>query len=183
MNQELYRFFVANYGRGRVVLVGTSDLIGEAIGVAQRSLTPDGEPSLWSHVFIFGEMRPDRRGPDSATGRNPYLFENDLHIDPLRVQVCNGAQENCIGKWCRDEVAHSAVLDFDLSQPEQDAVLGAALQLCDERLQYPILELVGTWLAIITERVWAPNPFDDPHAMYCSVFARYCYQQAGRVLG
>ncbi|MBW2038902.1 MAG: hypothetical protein JRI46_04785 [Deltaproteobacteria bacterium] len=180
MNEDLLHFFISNYGRGHVVLVGASDLIGEAIRVGQCKLTPNGGPSLWSHTFIIGEMRPDQRGPGHTTGRSPYLFESDIHIDPRRAQLRNGAQENWIGKWCRDDIEHAAILNFDLSRSEQDTVLGTALQLCDEQLQYPILELVGTWLAIVTRRVWAPNPFDDPHAMYCSAFVRYCYQQTGR---
>jgi hypothetical protein len=180
MNEELLNFFRSHYGRGFVALVGSSDFIGESIRVSQRRLTPDGQPSLWSHAFIIGEIRPDRRGPGATTGRSPYLFESDIHIDPRRVQLRNGAQENWIGKWCKDEIEHAAILNFGLSEDEQDAVLGIALQLCDEQLQYPILELVGTWLAIITRRLWVANPFDDPHAMYCSAFVRYCYQQAGR---
>ena len=47
-------------------------------------------------------------------------------------------------------------------------------------MEYPILELLGAWLAIITDGVWAPNPFDGPHNIYCSAFVRHCYQQAGR---
>ncbi len=180
MDEDLLNFFVSNYGRGRIALVGASDFIGEAVRVSQRRLTADGRPSLWSHVIIMGEMRPDRRGHGHIAGRSPYIFESDLEIQPQRVQIRNGAQENWIGKWCRDHVEHAAVLDFDLTQKEQDLVLGTALQLCDEQLQYPILELVGTWLAIMTRRLWAANPFEDPHAMYCSTFVRYCYQQAGR---
>lgn len=180
MNKNLYDFFVSNYGRGRVALVGSSDWIGKAIRSAQRKLTPDGKQSLWSHAFLIGEMRPDRRGPGETTGRSPYIFESDLHIVPSGPQVRNGAQENWIGKWCKDEIEHAGVLDFNLSATEQDAVLGTALQLCDEQLQYPILELVGTWLAIITKRAWKPNPLDDVNAMYCSAFVRHCYEQAGR---
>ena len=43
-----------------------------------------------------------------------------------------------------------------------------------------IQELLGTWLAIIAGKQWLPNPVDDPHAMYCSAFVRYCYKQAGK---
>jgi hypothetical protein len=89
-------------------------------------------------------------------------------------------QENWIGKWCRDDVEHAGILDFDLTQDEEDTVLGTALQLCDEQMQYPVMELVGTWLSILTKRVWHVNPFNDPHAMYCSTFVRHCYQEAGR---
>ncbi len=180
MNTNLLDFFVSNYGRGRVALIGASDWIGEAVRAGQAGLTPNGKPSLWSHTFILGELRPDRRGPNQAVRRDPYIFESDLEINPLKAQLRNGAQENWIGKWCRDDIQHAAILDFSLAEGEQDAVLGAALQLSDEQLQYPLIALVGTWLAIITRRVWAPNPFDDPHAMYCSAFVRYCSQRAGR---
>jgi hypothetical protein len=180
MNTHLFDFFASNYGRGRVVLIGASDWIGEAIRAGQAGLTPNGQPSLWSHTFVIGELRTDRRGPGGATSHSPYLFESDLEINPLRAQVRNGAQENWIGKWCRDDMEHAAILDLGLSEADKDAVLGTALQLCDEQLQYPLLELVGTWLAIITRRVWAPNPLEDRHAMYCSAFVRYCFQQAGR---
>jgi hypothetical protein len=179
-NPNLLSFFVSNYGRARVALVGASDWIGEAIRAGQQGLTPHGDPSLWSHTFILGEVRPDRRGPKRTTGRSPYLFESDLQINPLHAQLRNGAQENWIGKWCGDEIEHAAFLDFGLSKAEEDTVLGTALQLCDEQFEYPLLELVGTWLAIVTKRVWAPNPFDDPHAMYCSAFVRYCFRQANR---
>ncbi|OFW10500.1 MAG: hypothetical protein A3H27_16935 [Acidobacteria bacterium RIFCSPLOWO2_02_FULL_59_13] len=180
MNTDLLHFFTANYGRARVALIGASDWIGEAVRVGQKRLTPDGSPSLWSHTFILGEMRPDHRGPGRTSSRSPYIFESDLQIHPLRAQVRNGAQENWIGKWCLDDIEHAAILDFGLSEEEKDSVLGSALQLCDEQFQYPLLELVGTWLAIITRRLWAPNPFDDSHAMYCSTFVRYCFRQAGR---
>ena len=180
MNPHLLDFFASNYGRGRVAIIGSSDWIGEAVRAGQAGLTPDGQPSLWSHTFILGELSPDRRGQNQAVGHNPYIFESDLEVNPLKAQLRNGAQENWIGKWCRDDIEHAAVLDFGLGGSEQDAVLGTALQLCDEQMQYPLLGLVGTWLAIIMKRVWAPNPFDDPHAMYCSAFVRYCFQRAGR---
>jgi hypothetical protein len=180
LNEGLLGFFVSHYARGRVALVGANDLVSEAVRAGQKKLTPDGKPSLWSHAFIMGEWRPDRRGPGPTMGWSPYVFESDLHIQPQRLQLRNGAQENWIGKWCGDHVDHAAILDFDLTEGEQDLVLATALQLCDEQIQYPILELVGTWLAIVTSRLWAANPFDDPHAMYCSTFVRHCYREAGR---
>ncbi len=62
---------------------------------------------------------------------------------------------------------------------QRDNVLATALQLVDEQVLYPIQELLGTWWAIITKKEWRPNPVDDPHAMYCSAFVRYCYEEAG----
>jgi len=33
---------------------------------------------------------------------------------------------------------------------------------------------------MIVKKRWLPNPVDNPHAMYCSAFTRYCYKEAGR---
>lgn len=139
----------------------------------------DGEASLWSHGFIFGELRLDRRGARGTTSRSPYIFESDLKVNVFKPQLRNGAQENWIGKHCREKVENAGVIDFGLSEAERDNVLATALQLIDEQVLYPIQELLGTWWAIITKKEWLPNPVDVPHAMYCSAFVRYCYKEAG----
>jgi len=173
-------FFTANYGRARVALIGMSDAVGRAVRAGQSGLTSDGQPSLWSHAFLLGDSRLDRRGAGGALSPSPYIFESDLHVSVVKDQVKNGAQENWVGKWCTGDLEHVGIFDWKLSPAEADMVMGTALQLVDEELQYPIAELVGTWLAIVLKRTWAPNPFNDPHALYCSAFVRYCYQQAGR---
>ncbi len=178
----LLEFFTGNHRPGLIGLVGTRDAIGLAIREAQRAVTRDGAPSLWSHCFILGELRPDRRSSDGAVTRSPYLFESDLRVQITQPQIRNGAQENWIGKWCNGKVEHAALIDFNLSSEQTEAVLATALQLADEQatVLYPVQELLGTWLAIITGRQWLPNPLDDPRAMYCSSFVRHCYQKAGR---
>lgn len=128
----------------------------------------------------MGELRLDRRGPRESATRSPYIFESDLKIKLFKPQIRNGAQENWIGKWCRETAINAAVIDFGLSGDETEMVLATALQLVDRQVLYPIQELLGTWWAIITKRQWQENPLDDPYAMYCSSFVRYCYREAGR---
>lgn len=178
----LLEFFTRNHKPGLIGIVGTRDAVGLAIREAQRAVTRDGAASLWSHCFIFGESRPDRRGPGGGVTRSPYLFESDLRVQIAQPQIKNGAQENWIGKWCKDTVEHAALIDFHLTREQVEAVLATALQLADEQsgAVYPIQELLGTWIAIITGRQWLANPFDDPRAMYCSSFVRHCYREAGR---
>jgi len=180
LNPRLLEFFTTNYKPGIIGIVGTKDTIGIAIREAQSAVTVNKKPSLWSHCFIFGELRFDRRGAGGTKSKSPYLFESDLNINLFEPQLRNGAQENWIGKWCKEKVENAAVIDFGLSENEKDEVLATALQLVDVQLSYPIHELFGTWWAIITKKQWLPNPFDDPHAMYCSAFARYCYKEAGK---
>jgi hypothetical protein len=179
LNFRLLDFFTTHYKPGIIGVVGTKGTIGMAIREAQKAVTTDGEASLWSHGFIFGDLRLDRRGQGGAKSRSPYIFESDLKVNVFKPQLRNGAQENWIGKYCREKVENAAVIDFGLSEAERDNVLATALQLVDEQVLYPIQELLGTWWAIITKREWRPNPADDPHAMYCSAFVRYCYKEAG----
>jgi len=180
LNPRLLEFFTSSYKPGIIGMVGTKDTIGIAIREAESAVTVNKKPSLWSHCFILGELRLDLRGPGGTKSKSPYLFESDLNINLFEPQLRNGAQENWIGKWCKEKVENAAVIDFGLSENEKDEVLATALQLVDEQVSYPIHELFGTWWAIITKKQWLPNPFDDPHAMYCSAFARYCYKEAGK---
>jgi len=180
VNINLLSFFTEHYKPGSIGLVGTKDVIGLSIREAQKKVTADGQASLWSHCFIFGELRLDRRGHGDTLSKSPYIFESDLHINLLKPQLRNGAQESWIGKWCKETVENAAVIDFRLSEDEKNLVLANALQLIDEQILYPIQELLGTWFSIITKKQWQPNPLDDPHAMYCSAFVRYCYKEAGK---
>lgn len=180
LNAKMLQFFVEHYKPGAIAVVGTQDLIGMAIREAQRKVTPDGKPSRWSHCFLLGELRWDRRGAQGSISRSVYLFESDLKIKPFSPQIRNGAQENWIGKWCSAEVANAAIIDLGLTDDQTHDVLATALQLVDEQVLYPIGGLLGTWWSIIAGRQWQENPLDDPHAMYCSSFVRYCYREAGK---
>jgi hypothetical protein len=180
LNLDLLEFFTTNYKPGIIGLVGTRDTIGLAIREAQRQMTANKRASLWSHCFIFGELRLDRRGSEGIVSRSPYIFESDIAASLFKPQLRNGAQENWIGKWCKEAVENAAVIDLGLSEKQSDTILATALQLIDEQILYPIQELLGTWLAITTKKQWLPNPLNDPHAMYCSSFVRYCYKEAGK---
>jgi hypothetical protein len=180
LNPRLLDFFTANHKPGIIGIVGTNDMTGWAIREAEKALTTDGKASLWSHCFILGDLRFDRRGASGSKSKSPYIFESDLHVDFFGPQLRNGAQESWVGKWCKEKVINAAVIDFGLSEDEKDNILATALQLVDEQVAYPIHELFGTWWAIITKKQWLDNLVDDPHAMYCSAFTRYCYKEAGK---
>jgi len=60
IDEKLLEFFTTHYKRGIIGIVGTKGTIGSAIREAQKAVTKDGEASLWSHCFIFGELRLDR---------------------------------------------------------------------------------------------------------------------------
>lgn len=179
-NKKLFDFFCDNHKRGAIGVIGAKDPLGLAIRAAQRDVTEDNKPSLWSHVFIFGEMRPHRRRKDRDLTFSPYIFESDIDINILSPKLRSGAQENWIGKWCHEQVENAAIIDLDLNERDTNMVLATALQLVEEQIFYPVQELIGYWLAIVMDKRWVTNPLNDPHAMYCSSFVRYCYREAGK---
>jgi len=180
INNRLLEFFVAHYKPGVIGLIGTKDVIGLAIRAAQKEMTEDGRASLWSHCFICGDLRLDRRGECNEITKSPYILESDLDLKPFKSLFRNGAQENWIGKWCGEKTEHAAVINFQLSDDERDRVLATALQLVHDQVLYPVQELIGTWFAIVMKKQWLPNPLDTQHALYCSAFVRHCYREAGR---
>ena len=180
INKEVLRFFTQHHKPAAIGLIGTNDPVGLAIRSAQRSITTDGSPSLWSHCFLFGSLRVDRRKRNGGKSRSPYIFESDLQGDLKRPLLVSGAQENWIGKWCGSTVERAAYIDFKLTSDEREDILATALQLVSDQIQYPVHELLGTWWSIIINKQWQPNPLDSPHAMHCSAFVRHCYKTAKR---
>jgi len=83
MNPNLLCFFTDHYRPGIFDIVGTKGTIGMAIREAQKAMTTDGEASLWSHCFIFGDLRLDRRGKGGAKSKSLYIFESDLKVNIL----------------------------------------------------------------------------------------------------
>jgi hypothetical protein len=180
IKKQILEFFMTRYRPGMIGLVGTKDAIGLAIRAAQKDMTEDGRASLWSHCFVCGALRLDRRGEGDEITKSPYIYESDLDVKPFSSRFINGAQENWLGKWCGKKVEHAAIIDFQLSDDEKDLVLATALQLVHDQVLYPVQELLGTWYALIMKKQWLPNPLDTPHALYCSAFVRHCYREAGR---
>lgn len=168
---EVFEFLASHHAPGRIGFVGATDPVGMAIREAQKRITLDGTPSRWSHVFLMGEVRRDGE---------PYIFESDLEPDLDRPQIRNGAQESRLRKWAATAVDHAAVLDLADTEHLVPALMSAALQFVyGEPVSYPIIQLVGTWLQIISARVWRANPFEDTKALYCSSFVRHLLREVG----
>lgn len=144
LDPEALHFFSRHYRPAAIGLVGTDDPVGRAIREAQKRITGDGRASLWSHCFLFGDVRFDRRGPNGALGRSVYILESDLHAGRGAPQIRNGAQENWVGKWCVGRVEHAAVLHFPTTARQRRLIVATALQLAGEQLLYPVVDLLGT---------------------------------------
>jgi hypothetical protein len=164
--------FWARYAKkGAVGLVGGTLWIHRAICEAQALITPDGKPSLWAHAFVFTGKRPDG---------NDWLAESDLVVEPFRLRIINGAQENRIDKYCgTDKALHCAVLDFGLSDQNAEMVIRKTLEMVSKRILYPVSGLVGTLFAYLSGTEKWRNLWNTKNALYCSAFVQEAYLAAG----
>jgi hypothetical protein len=164
--------FWARYAKkGAVGLVGGTLWIHRAICEAQALITPDGKPSLWAHAFIFTGRKPDGQ---------EWIVESDIVVEPLKMRIVNGAQENRIDKYYGTKNAlHCAVQDFELSDSDVDKVVKKALDMVSQKILYPVSGLFGTFFAYLlgTEK-WC-NLWNTWNALYCSAFVQQAYLAAG----
>jgi hypothetical protein len=164
--------FWARYAKkGAVGLVGGTLWIHRAICEAQALITPDRKPSLWAHAFIFTGRRPD--GYD-------WLAESDIVVEPLKLRIVNGAQENRIDKYYGTKTAlHCAVLNFGLSDQNADQVVRKSLDMVSQKILYPVSGLLGTFFAYLTGTEEWRNLWNTRNALYCSAFVQEAYLAAG----
>jgi hypothetical protein len=166
-NQE---FFERHAAPGRIGLVGGSELINRMIGRAQRHQIEGKVWSNWTHAFLFQGRRAD--------GHN-WVIESDLDIRKKHIRL--GVQENRISKYFNDEDYPAvAVIDLGLSETQQQALFGHALELVATGARYSLREIIGTTWAL-RHPAWRPkeNLLAREQAFYCSAFVRHVFGRMG----
>lgn len=163
--------FLARYARpGRIGLASGQTLIDKAICLAERHVSSTGHWGLWSHSFVFEGERLDGR---------MWVMESDLQIVTKHIQL--GAQENRATKFHTDnEYSNLAILDFNLTPEQTQAVLRAGLELVAQHSRYSMRELFGAWFALRhQERRGHANVLSRDHSYFCSAFVLHLFREAG----
>jgi hypothetical protein len=155
---------------GRIGLVGGTTLIEKVIRRAERRLDPEHTWSLWSHALVFEGKRVDG---------HHWVIESDLQLHRKHIQL--GVQENRIAKYYDEKTfPHLAVLDFELTEKQINAVLGEALHMVSSHAVYSLRELIGTAFALHHPSFRSRrNLMARQRSMYCSGFVQYIFHKAG----
>src|SRR5579871_1793805 len=164
------RDFLESQARpGRVGLVGGTTLIEKVIRRAERHLDRDEQWSLWSHAMLFQGKRIDG---------HHWVIESDLQIHRKHIQL--GVQENRITKYYDEEMfPNLAVLDFELTDKQIEAVLSEGLRMVALRAVYSMRELFGTAFALRHQRHRSHrNHLARRRSMYCSGFVQHVFKHA-----
>ena len=163
--------FIARHAApGRIGLCGGRDWINKLIRKAQAPLTGDGHRSLWSHAFMFSETRIDGHW---------WVLESDLDLRYRQIRL--GVQENRVDRYFDEALfPNIAILDFGLDDAQVRAARIAGLDLLSGLSSYSLTELVGTLLAMHSQRLrQRENLLSKEGALYCSAMVQHCYAAAG----
>jgi hypothetical protein len=157
MSQTALEFFNTHHVAGSVCLIGANDAIGRLVRAGQAAMTPNGQPSLWSHSFLMGERRGDGRTDGSL-----YMFESDLQVSVKNWEVQNGAMESRPAKWCGDPTEHACVLGMNLSAAESGQVVTKALEGCDRPHPHVSRETLPEPALHFSPRMAQVSPWQTP---------------------
>jgi hypothetical protein len=163
------REFIEKYaGQAFIGLVGADTPIDNSIKKMQEYITADGKESLWSHAFLFSSKRHDGYW---------WIVESDLEFH--RKQIKLGVQENRAEKYFDEKLfPNLAILDLNLSQEQQNGVLGEALNLVHSKTEYSIREVFGTLYTLLTkESREEENKMGRENALFCSATVQHCYSK------
>ena len=165
------REFLDKYARaGCVGLAGGRTFVDAAIGRAQRHLDTAWAWSRWSHAFFLQGRRADG---------HHWVIESDLQFRHKHIQL--GVQENRVTKY-HDERLYTrlAVLAFNLTPEQENALLCEGLELVAARVRYSLRELFGALVAMRHQKLrGANNLLARDHALFCSAMVRHMFRKTG----
>jgi len=163
---------VANGGLMVIGLLGQRDLPGYTLRTAQSMLRWDARPSLWSHVFLFG----DRIGTE--LGKTP-VWEVTLHP---RDGEFPKPEENGVGALelrhyqDRKVDANAALLAVKMSDEDAGKVRRRAADHNVDRLRYNLWETLGIWQGYLWSQGARPNPLREGIPVFSSSYVEMAYE-------
>ncbi len=147
-------------------LVGGSALIDKSIRKFQKKITPSKSESYWSHAFIVTGKREDG---------HIWVAESDLEFHKKQINL--GVQENRIDKYASEkDFPNVAILNFNLSENQSNAVIAEALNLVAKRTHYSIREIFGVLYNLISEKSrLTENKLAQENSLFCSAMVQKCF--------
>ena len=163
---------LGNRGLMVIGLLGQRDLPGYTLRTAQSVLRWDARPSLWSHVFLFG----DRIGQDLG---KTLVWEVTLHP---RDGEFPKPEENGVGtvelRRYRDRKvdANAALLAVKMTDEDAGKVRRRAADHNADRIRYNLWETLGIWQGYLWSQGARPNPLREGVPIFSSSYVEMAYE-------
>ncbi len=145
-------------------------MAAKLINWVEKWVTPTGEPSPWTHAFIF--IQP-RNGV-------PWIAESDISVPlPGFLPKADGPQENPVLKWSSNMIDQAAVFDAGLTPEKSRTAEEAARHFMSAGYTYRFTDLADTFVAMMKRDLTYKGPLHRDDSMHCGHFLRECLCAAG----
>ncbi len=165
MNLELIRQYAKS---GDLILTGDDSFLSRLIGFAQKTQTPDGKASRWSHVIVYVDTGSVI---ESTMDFKPYPANEDDAESSSRLD--NGVQYNYLET--HKDAKYAMLLHFPFNDLQRHNLIVHANSIVSKGIKYSILGLIGSLLTYWIFRGWKSNPLATKNDLYCSGFAQEVY--------
>jgi hypothetical protein len=169
-NPDLLAFWREHAMPGRIGILHIDFIAAKLITWGEKWVTPTGQPSIWTHSFMFLEPK------DGI----PWIAESDVHVPlPGFRPKPDGPQLNPVSKWSSLTVDRAAVLDTGLNDAQLHEAEQKVLELLHAGYTYRFTELAEAWVAMIKHDLTYTSPLHHEDSMHCGHFLRIVLGAAG----
>ncbi len=166
-----------NRGLMTVGLVGSRDLPGHTLRMAQAILRWDLRPSYWSHVFVVAEPVTTRT---SLSGLNileiPLFPRNGQFPKPEH----NGVNEGTLGQYDNKSIdANVGLFSVTLSEEESKQLVKRAKDWNTDRVRYNFWNMLGAWQSYLWSQGAKPNPLREGIPIPASSYIEFIFEKLG----
>ncbi|MGE0473264.1 MAG: hypothetical protein AB7P17_06490 [Nitrospirales bacterium] len=168
---------IGNRGLLTVGLVGSRDLPGHTLRMAQSMLRWDLRPSYWSHVFVVVQPVSSRRALRSLP-----ILEIPLHprngIFPK--PECNGINEGMLGAYENKDIdANVGLFAVSMSDEEARKLKKRAMNWNLDRVRYNFWDMLGAWQSYLWSQGAKRNPLREGIPIAASSYIEFIFEGLG----
>lgn len=168
---------IGNQGLMTVGLVGSRDIPGHLLRMAQNTLRWDLRPSYWSHAFVVADRVTAR-----TSLRSLRILEVALH--PRNGQFPrpeqNGVNEGMLGHYEHSLVdANVALVAVAMSEKEAHELRQRARSWNLDRIRYNFWNMLAAWQAYVWLQHSKPNPLQEGVPIAASSYIEFIYERLG----
>ena len=168
---------IGNRGLMTVGLIGSRDLPGHSLRMAQSILRWDLRPSYWSHVFVVAEPVTSRTSLSKLKILEIPLFPRNGQFPKPEN---NGVNEGTLGQYEDKAVdANVGLVAITMSDPEVQKLLKRAQAWNADRVRYNFWDMLGAWQSYLWSQGTKTNPLREGVPIAASAYIEFIFERLG----
>ncbi len=173
----LHKQNMGNRGLMTVGLIGSRDLPGHTLRMAQSILRWDLRPSYWSHVFVVAEPVNSRTSLSKLKILEIPLFSRNGQFPKPEN---NGVNEGTLGQY-EDKVvdANVGLVAITMSDQEVQKLFTRAQAWNADRVRYNFWDMLGSWQSYLWSQGMKTNPLREGVPIAASAYIEFIFERLG----